>query len=899
MGPFTMGPNCLEKIHFILGTAEWTIGACAHTVYLVRASGIVKVTPVLPDELQCLFDLAYNLRWVWRSETRQLFRSIDPAKWDACGDPLQVIRETPSTRWEELLANDRFRDDYERECRNLEAYMAADSWFQETHDPDATGRANRDPLTAYFSMEFGITPCLPIYSGGLGVLAGDHLKSASDLGVPLIGVGLLYHNGYFTQTLSREGLQVENYTDHDAANLPIKPVLDADGKQLEVSVRFPGKRFLSIAMWTAQVGRVTLLLLDTNLPKNAEDLRELTDRLYGGDEEHRIRQEIVLGIGGVRAVRAYCDNAGLPRPQIAHLNEGHAGFLGIERIRERMDNGLSFDAALAEVRACSIFTTHTPVPAGIDRFDMSMVRRYLNPDDDGASKLVPGVPVERVLALGAEADPGRFNMAHMGLRLAQRSNGVAKLHGVVSRSMFSSLYPGFPDEESPIGSVTNGVHMPTWISQTMRPIVKRIVGEGNLATADSWDHIDRISDEELWKSRNVQRARLVQAARKAVRQSWLDRGASEAELGWTDDILDPNILTVGFARRVSTYKRLTLMLQDADRLREILTNEERPVQFVIAGKAHPADGGGKYLLQQLVQFADQAGVRDRIVFLPDYDIGLAQTMVAGCDIWLNNPIRPQEASGTSGMKAVMNGCLTLSVSDGWWDEMADDELGWTIPSVETTDAATRDRLESLALYDLLERQAAPLFYDRNEEDVPAGWVTRMRKSLSVLAPKVSAARMVRDYVTEYYRPAQGTYLRMADDPQASVHFVQWQEKLRAEWDKVAVTALSCNDQDALAAEKDIAQCQSVAAGNTLSMSCSVKLGKISAEDVCVQAVCGAVDANNDLHDVRMVTMKPAADGDLHTEIPMVNPGNVGVTVRVVPKHPLLVSPAEMGLCAWA
>ena len=509
------------------------------------------------------------------------------------------------------------------------------------------------------------------------------------------------------------------------------------------------------------------------------------------------------------------------------------------------------------------------------------------------------MPVERDLALGAEGDPGRFNMAHMGLRLAQRSNGVAKLHGVVSRSMFSSLYPGFSDEESPIGSVTNGVHMPTWISQTMRPIVKRIVGEGNLATADSWDHIDRISDEELWKSRNVQRARLVQTAREAVRQSWLDRGASEAELGWTDDILDPSILTVGFARRVSTYKRLTLMLQDADRLREILTNKERPVQFIIAGKAHPADGDGKYLLQQLVQFADQAGVRDRIVFLPDYDIGLAQTMVAGCDIWLNNPIRPQEASGTSGMKAVMNGCLTLSVSDGWWDEMADDELGWTIPSVENTDASTRDRLESLALYDLLERQAAPLFYDRNDDGLPVGWVERMRKSLSVLAPKVSATRMVRDYVTDYYRPAQGTYLQMTDDPQASAHFVRWQQKLRAEWDKVAVTALSCNDQDALAAEKDIALCQSVTAGNSLSMACSVKLGDLSSEDVCVQAVCGAVDTNNELHDVRMVTMKLAADGDFHAEIPMVNPGSMGVTVRVMPKHPLLVSAAEMGLCTWA
>lgn len=865
----------------------------------MRASGIVNVTSALPANLQGLSDLAYNLRWVWRIETQQLFRAVNPSVWDDSHDPLKVINRTAASRWEKLQSDERFRNDLDREVAALREYMDADAWFQDTHDPDKTGQADRDLLTAYFSMEFGITPCLPIYSGGLGVLAGDHLKSASDLGVPLLGVGLLYRYGYFRQSLSREGLQVEHYTTHEADELLIKPVLQDDGEQLEVAIRFPGKRILHIAVWTAQVGRVTLLLLDTHLPKNPKDMRALTDRLYGGNEEHRIRQEIVLGIGGVRAVNAYCDMKGIRRPEVAHLNEGHAGLLAIERIRERMDAGLDFDAALAEVRAANIFTTHTPVPAGIDRFDMSMVRHYLNPDEQGNSKLVPGVPVDRVLQFGAEGDPNRFNMAHMGLRLSQRSNGVSKLHGVVSREMFSTLYPNYPVEESPIGSVTNGVHMPTWISPTMRPIVKRIVGDKNLATADTWEHGDSVTDEELWKTRGILRKRLVTTARQAVRKSWLERGAAEAELGWTDRILDPNVLTVGFARRVSTYKRLTLMLQDAERLREILCNEERPVQFIIAGKAHPADGGGKHLLQQLVQFADEAGVRDRIVFLPDYDIELAQVMISGCDVWLNNPIRPQEASGTSGMKVVMNGGLTLSVSDGWWDEMADDSLGWTIPSVSDVDDATRDRLESLALYDLLEQNVAPLFYDRDAENLPRGWVDLMRRSLVQLAPQVSATRMVRDYVDQYYRPALFTSLLMDDDKKASTDFVAWLNKLRREWFKVSITSLACNSHSALADEAFVTECSSVAAGENVAISAEVELGDLHHSDVAVQVLYGPVNEQGDIEDAKLATLTAGAGKEFHTELTVDVPGELGITARVVPNHKLIVNPAETGLCVWA
>ena len=552
---------------------------------------------------------------------------------------------------------------------DLDRYLQDSLWFQDTHaehqiaDAATTGATNRtptDPIAAYFSMEFGIHPSLPIYSGGLGVLAGDHLKSASDLGVPLIGVGLLYSNGYFTQSLSADGWQEESYVEHPPAALPVQKLRDGSGTHLHVEVDFPDNRTVTIALWVAQIGRVPLNLLDTDVDANPADLRGITDRLYGGDDEHRVRQEIILGVGGVRAVNAFCDSRGLMRPRVAHRNEGHAGFLGLERIRERMDEGSSFDEALAMTRAGSVFTTHTPVPAGIDRFDREMVRRHVDVGGDGTSRLCPGVPVDRILELGAEEDPNRFNMAHLGLRLSQRANGVARLHGKISRENFRGLYPGYEPDEVPIGSVPNGVHLPTWAHPAMGPIIEKASGGEDVAVADTWDHPEAVGDAELWAARNSMRADLVGVARAAIHDSWRHRGLDEAQLAWTRRVLDRDTLTVGFARRVSTYKRLTLMMKDPDRLREILLDPDRPVQFVIAGKAHPRDMGGKQLMQELIRFADDAGVPDRFLFLPDYDLELASHLVSGADVWLNNPIRPQEASGTSGMKAVMNGGLTLS-----------------------------------------------------------------------------------------------------------------------------------------------------------------------------------------------------------------------------------------------
>lgn len=867
----------------------------------MKATGNVHISSNLPSALLPLWRLALNLRWSWRSRTRELFRSIDPELWEERGhNPKALLRKASMRRLEELAADPDFMARVDAEIADLDAYCGESLWYQRTHRSlqetggdglGCTERGDADPLVAYFSMEFGITPSLPIYSGGLGVLAGDHLKSASDLGVPIIGVGLLYKYGYFTQTLSRDGWQQETYTAHSPKDLPIEAVLDAEGDQLTVEIGFPNNRTVHAAVWRADVGRAPLLLLDTNIERNDHDLREITDRLYGGDVEHRIKQELVLGVGGVRAVDLFCDTVGIARPRVAHLNEGHAGFSGLERISQRIAHGDDYAVALAEVRASTVFTTHTPVPAGIDRFDRELVRRYLDPDGAGFCRVTPGVPVTEALALGAEDDVHRFNMAHMGLRLAQRANGVSKLHGAVSREMFRGLYPHFDVDEVPIGSVTNGVHLPTWTSVGMTDVIDRLAGDVDIAATDEWAHAEAVTDDEIWRIRTSLREELVDAARDAIRTSWEQRGLHRAELGWTSGVLDPDILTIGFARRVSTYKRLTLMLQDPQRLRALLLDAERPVQLVIAGKAHPADVGGKQLMQQMIRFADDAGVRHRIAFLPDYDIELAQKMVAGCDIWMNNPVRPQEASGTSGMKAVMNGALTLSISDGWWDELRSESNGWTIPTVDSDDHHHRDSLESRAFYDLVEHEIAPEFYERAEGNPPARWMRRLRTSLTEVGPAVSATRMVRDYVDGYYRPADDMSRIMLRERGAAHQFVDWRTRVEGAWRNLAIRDVRLDGAEGGSGE--------VYAGRDFEVSADVDLGILTEDDVALEVVFGKRGENGEL--IERTSQPLVFDGDRRYKGGVVVdvPGDYGFAVRAVPRHTLLVSPAELGLVRYA
>jgi starch phosphorylase len=828
----------------------------------VKAVRRFTVRAGLPEALAELETLATNLRWTWHPHTQDLFATIDRGVWERLGDPLRLLAEVQASRLEELAGDESFRGRLAKASDDLRRYLSEPRWYQQRRSA-LSGQGRMAESIAYFSMEFGVTEALPNYSGGLGVLAGDHLKAASDLGVPLIGVGLLYRSGYFRQSLSLDGWQIEHYPVLDPNGLPLSPLTEPSGAPILVHVAMPGGRVLRARIWKAQVGRVPLLLLDSDVDGNDDDLRGVTDRLYGGDQNHRIRQEILAGVGGVRAVRTYCELTGHPQPEVFHMNEGHAGFLGLERLRELMSaHQLSFDEALSAVRSGTVFTTHTPVPAGIDRFPVDLVQHYFG---DGA--LLPDVELRRVLALGAEDNPGMFNMAHMGLRLGQRANGVSKLHGHVSREMFGGLWPGFDTAEVPITSVTNGVHGPTWTAREMASV-------GN-----------DLDDNGLWDLRCRLRKTLVTEVRRRVREAWLQRGASPLELAWTDTVFDPDVLTVGFARRVPTYKRLTLMLRDHDRLRALLLDPDRPAQLVVAGKSHPADDGGKALIQQIVRFADEHDVRHRIVFLPDYDMSMARYLYWGCDVWLNNPTRPLEACGTSGMKSALNGGLNLSIRDGWWDEFYDGSNGWAIPTADgVSDPLRRDDLEAAALYELLGSQVAPLFYDRTD-GVPRQWLAMVRHTLSSLGPQVQASRMVEEYVERQYTPA-ATAVELADAEgfSAARELAAYRQRLSGSWPHIRVT--SC--------ELSLKGSDTPVLGERVSVRASVDLAGLAPEDVQVQAVIGRVSDSDELFDVVTAPMHPDGNGGYTAEVALPHAGSLGVTARVLPNHKLLASPVELG-----
>jgi starch phosphorylase len=851
----------------------------------VRALRRFTVRAALPAELAQLGELVMNLRWSWNPDALDLFESVDPQTWEAVGhDPVRLLGEVGSDRMAALAKDRKFLRRLQDAYDDLQDYLTQPRWYQGLKDVPQS--------IAYFSPEYGITEVLPQYSGGLGILAGDHLKAASDLGVPILGVGLLYRRGYFKQSLSPDGWQQERYPPLDPHGLPL--VLERDGNgdgngpPIKVGVGLPGGGTLKAQIWRAQVGRVPLLLLDSDIEDNAPAERDVTDRLYGGGSDHRLLQEMLLGIGGVRAIREFCAVTAHPEPEVMHTNEGHAGFLGIERIRELTEEqGLDFDEALAAVRAGTVFTTHTPVPAGIDRFPIDLIEHHFG--GDNASK---GVPVERIVVLGAEEDPTKFNMAHMGLRLAQRANGVSKLHGAVSRDMFGSLWPGFDTTEVPIASVTNGVHAPTWVAREVMELAAREIGRELVEEAQGWEGISKVSDESIWATRRVMRARLVDEVRRRLRESWLHRGMSEAGLGWIDNAFDPDVLTIGFARRVPSYKRLTLMLSDTERLTRILLDPERPVQLVIAGKSHPADDGGKSLVQQMVKFSDDPLVRHRIAFLPDYDIGMARHLYHGCDVWLNNPLRPLEACGTSGMKSALNGGLNLSIRDGWWDEMYDGANGWAIPTAaEGIDPETRDEQEAGALYDLIENQVRSRFYDVDRDKLPRRWLEMVRHTLQSLGPQVLASRMVRDYVVQLYAPAASSSKAMAADGYAGARdLAAWTARVRAAWPHVTVNHV---ESSGVADAPEL--------GQRLELRAVVDLGALSPQDVVVQVAYGPVDEHDELTgpEFAELTLVDSGDGTSRYEgsVPLDRRGAFGYTVRVLPRHPAFASSAELDLIA--
>ncbi len=833
------------------------------------------VRTVLPAPLAVLEELATNVRWSWHEPTRRLFSTISPELWQQTGhDPIGLLGEVAPARLDELAADNAFVASAEAVAADLRAYLTEPRWYQSLENaPAAIG---------YFSPEFGIAAALPQYSGGLGILAGDHLKSASDLGVPIIGVGLFYRSGYFRQAISREGWQQESYPVLDPDGLPLSVLRHPDGTAGQVVLALPEGRTLYARVWKLAVGRIPLLLLDTDIPENDEDLRTVTDRLYGGGGEHRLLQELLLGIGGVRAIGLYTDLTGAPKPEVFHTNEGHAGMLGLERISDLIGEGLTFAEALQVVRAGTVFTTHTPVPAGIDRFETALIQRYLSND------LLPGVDVADALALGVEDYAGGsadyFNMAVMGLRLGQRANGVSKLHGEVSRGMFGALWPGFDADDVPITSVTNGVHAPTWTDPILTTLAEDTLG-ASFAEAD-WMS-PRVTDADLWRVRGEMRSQLVDDARRRVTAAWSEQNPGIPAPKWYRDLLDPNVLTIGFARRVPTYKRLTLMLHDQERLRALLTHPERPVQIVVAGKSHPADDQGKELIQKLVQFSQENDVRHRIVFLPNYDIGMAQLLYPGTDVWLNNPLRPLEACGTSGMKAALNGSLNLSILDGWWAEFYDEQNGWAIPTADSAgDGAERDKLEADSLYDLIEHQVAPRFYDRGADGVPTRWVESIRHTLSTLSPALSADRMVREYVERLYIPASHAEALVSENGyQPARELAAWKARVREAWPSVHVLHVESGGVDAVPQ-----------VGDVLHVRANVDLGTLTPDDVAVEVVYGRARDGDALSDVGRATLI-AVDGSFEGTVPLDRAGSFGYNVRVTPRHPLLASAAEMGLVA--
>lgn len=887
------------------------------------------IVPSIPEALGRLREIALNLRWAWDRDTRDLFRRLDPELWESSRhNPVLMLGSVRQERLDEAAADDGFVAQYQRGCERLDEYVGSNGaaakaataaagatrsglangprpWFAQAHP-------GSDLSVAYFSMEFGLTECLAIYSGGLGVLSGDHIKSASDLGIPMVAVGLAYQEGYFTQYLSADGWQGEQYPDNDFYNLPLVLERRPDGSPVKISVDLPGRQ-LHAQVWRAQVGRVSLYLLDSNVPATAPEDREASLRLYSTGDV-RIRQEILLGIGGARALEAMGH-----RPAVWHMNEGHSAFLGLERIRRLMEErGLAFGEAKEVIAAGSVFTTHTVVPAGIDLFPPDVMDRYFG---DWYAKL--GISREEFLALGRlnpndASEP--FSMAFLAISLASQTNGVAKLHGEVARKLWPGLYPNVPTHEVPISSVTNGVHALTWVSEDMATLYDRYLGprwtEEGVSRDEQdrrvWSRVDEIPSEEMWRTHERRRERLVSFARRRLREQLAKRGVSAAEIEQAGEVLNPEALTIGFARRFATYKRATLLHQDVERLAAILKNRDRPVQIIYAGKSHPQDNGGKELIREIVRLARRDDLRRHIVFIENYDLNVARYLVSGCDIWLNLPRRPMEASGTSGMKAAINGVLHMSVLDGWWDEAYKPGLGWSVGNGEEyEDAGYQDHVEARAVFELLEKQVVPLFYERGPDGLPRGWIQMMKNSIRELGDVYNTNRMVREYTEGYYLPSARRHGRLtSDDLAGAKRLISWKRLLTAAWKEVRIEQVDANPAD-------------VAVGMELPVKARVRLGVLKPEDVSVQLYDGPVDADGQITRGQAVGMKVSTRGSngaaglngpggpggqsgvadgaytYEGEIPCRTSGLHGYSIRVIPSHPDLSTPFEPGLIIWA
>ncbi len=850
--------------------------------------GSYLVIPSLPKNLEKLRDVAYNLHWSWNPDARELFRRLDRELWEETNhNPVMMLGTISQDRLYEVSADDGFKAHLERVHTRLKHYLSEKTWFSKNYDFDDSFNI------VYFSAEFGLTECLQTYSGGLGVLAGDHLKACSDLGVPLIGVGLLYKEGYFQQYLNSDGWQHERYEINDFDNLPMQLVLNDKKSPLTLSVNLAGREVF-FQVWKIEVGRVPLYLLDTNIIRNSEEDRKITQTLYGGNVETRIQQEIILGMGGIRTMHAL----GI-KPMVCHMNEGHSAFLSLERMRLGIQNeGLSFSEAKEIGYYSNIFTTHTPVPAGIDVFSNELVEKYFGSFYRNELK----VSDKQFYALGTiykNSESNVFNMAHLAMNTAGYINGVSKLHGEVSKKMWVSGYKNVPFNEIPIGYVTNGVHIRSHLSNEMEELFLQYIGEkwvDNPASSNLWERIDKIPDEELWRTHERRRERLVAFARRRLIKQIKARGGSQMEIASASEVLDPAALTIGFARRFATYKRATLIFKDIERLTDIINDKDRPVQFIIAGKAHPKDEEGKRFIQEIFQIAKEDRFRRKFVFIENYDMSVAHYLVEGCDVWLNNPRRPLEASGTSGMKVIANGGLNFSVLDGWWDEGFDPELGWKIGNGEEySDPDYQDEVESRQLYNTLETQIVPLFYSRGEDRLPRHWIAMVKNSMKRLGPVFNTHRMVQEYFDNYYKASfEKRTLLLENNWERVKDLASWKQNVKNNWSKIRIVKVSSDGN-----------LSEIHVGDQLPVQAEIDLGNLTPADVEVQIYYGPLEDSNNPQTNSTVVMTPENKKNspgVHKYLGNIlcnKSGHKGFTIRILPKNELLIHPFELDVVYWA
>ncbi len=839
----------------------------------------ITVNPQLPKRIEKLSVIANNLWWSWNTEFLRLFRKIDQDLWEKCGkNPVKFLKEVSQEALEKATKDIMFLKEYDKNVENFENYMNSNNtWFANKY-PE-----NKNDLIAYFSAEYGLDETIPIYSGGLGILSGDHLKSASDLGVPLVAVGLLYKNGYFHQKINGRGEQETEYRDIDLFDLPIHPVKTEEGEDLTIYIKFP-KRRIYLKVWEINVGRVKLYLLDSDIAKNNVEDRDVTLHLYGGDQEMRIRQEIVLGMGGVNLLTRALKLS----PTVYHMNEGHSSFLILELIKNIItEKQVSFDIAKDIVSSMTVFTTHTPVPAGNDIFPISLVEKYFK-------DFWPRIAISReeFLKMGMkpseDLEPG-FNMGILALKVAGKKNGVSKLHGAVSRELFGEIWPEIAANESPIGYVTNGIHTCSWLAPNLKELYNKYLipyWQDKIQYNYVWEKIKNIPDDKLWEAHIHRKEKLINLVKEKTTERLRRSGYNYEEINSIVSKLSPDALTIGFARRFATYKRATLIFKDLERITQILNNSEKPVQLIFAGKAHPADKEGQDLIKYIHEISMMPQFKGKIFLLENYNIAMSRYLVSGVDVWLNNPRRPMEASGTSGQKASVNGAINFSVLDGWWAEAYNQKNGWRIGFNSDYDSyEAQDITDSQSIYETLESKIIPSYYQKDKNGLSKTWMEMMKESIISTGGTYSTARMLSDYTDQYYIPLCNLHRKYYEDLSSVTEFNSWKKETFNSWKDISITQPENIDNIV------------VDAGNSIEVKCKVELANISPEHVTVECYYGKILENGVVEDIQIVPMKPKND-EYVAKIELKTGGNYGYTFRIMPKHEMLLEPANMNLIKW-